>query len=121
MIHYISRREHARDARRRCLPIEARFHPNVASLDIELIGEEFRVGRMANRNEYAMDIKRTLFLGLCVLNLDTRDAVVVPEHLAQGVIPGQGDISVLTAAGKKLILKNGLCTEAVPSMHQSYV
>ena len=100
MIHHISRREYARDARRGCLTIEARFHPNVASLDVELIGEEFRVGRMANSDEYAMNIKRTLCLGKCVLDLDTSDTVAVSEYLAQGVIPGQGDISVLTAAGK---------------------
>ena len=111
MIHDISRGEHTGDARRRCLAIEPRFHADIPSLNVELIGEKFSVGRMANSNEYTMDINLTILVRMCILDLDASDPAVVSEHLAESVIPGQGYVPLVTGSGKKLILKDGLCPE----------
>ena len=96
VIHHISRREHARDTRR--LYHQARFH-ECSLLDIELIGEEFRVG-----HGQAMNTPWTSENAARIVVSPARDAVVVSGTSLRC----DSGRTFPSAAAEKLVLKNGL-------------
>ena len=98
MIHYVTCREYPGNASGGRFSVDSGFDADIAAVDLQLIRKEFGVGRMPDGDEYPVNVERAL--GFCqgVLKLNPRHPIAVAEHLGEGMVPGNIDVTSIARA-----------------------
>jgi len=116
MVHNVAGGKHAGDAGGRGVALKSAFHPDIAAFHLELTGEKFGVGAMADgdKDPGEFNIVRAAIDG--AFQSCTGHAGLIAEDFIQGGVPANRDIAVFGALFD-LILQDLLTAELIAPMY----